>query len=419
MEILKDHKIKPTYVFEKYNEGDIEWLRKHLTLDDALLRMVIDHLPDPVTASRYRLPEIISGIDWDSDLGKSLKESDPNGELLGMIAKVFIDPKSFRPTLIGRVFSGTLRQGDKIYLVNRRENRKVKRLGVMEITDILDMDEVPAGNLFALFGFICPSGESFVSSEYAQTFEDHGDIPRFESIKYSCEAVVSRSITPVDPQDLAKLGEVTSKWLMADNTAKFSLNKESKEYVLSGIDPLQIEIITKRINKQVKIKIGAPIIVYREMVTEKGQILYTKSPNGHNRMKMFVEPLDAVATKMSLDGEINDMTDKKTMARLLRDRAGWDAKEARKIWDVYEGNMLIDGSKGLQRLDRIKSYVIGAFREWVAQGPLCKEPVMGLRCVFTDATVHTDPAHTGYGEIATMINSNLSLGFLNAKSSKE
>ncbi|MHA1560671.1 MAG: elongation factor EF-2, partial [Promethearchaeota archaeon] len=109
---------------------------KNITLDDALLRMVIDHLPDPVTASKYRLPAIISGIDWDSDLGKSLKESDPNGELMGVIAKIFIDPKSFRPTLIGRIFSGTLHQGDKIYLVNRKENRKVKRLGVMEITDI-------------------------------------------------------------------------------------------------------------------------------------------------------------------------------------------------------------------------------------------------------------------------------------------
>ena len=117
----------------------------------------------------------------------------------------------------------------------------------MEITDLLDMDAVPAGNLFAVFGFICPSGESFVLKDYAQTFENRDEIPRFEKIKYSCEAVVSRSITPEDPQDLAKLGEVTSKWLMADNTAKFSLNKESKEYVLSGIDPLQIEIITKRI----------------------------------------------------------------------------------------------------------------------------------------------------------------------------
>jgi elongation factor 2 len=415
MELLKENNIAPTYVFEKYNEGDLDWLRKNLNLDEALLRMVIDFLPDPKTASQYRLPELVSNVDFESELGKALMASDPKGPLMGMVAKIFIDPKSFRPTLIGRVFSGTLHQGDSIYLVNRRETMKVKRLGVMEITDILDMEEVPAGNLFALFGFICPSGETFVSAEYARSVEDKGELPRFESIKYSCEAVVSRSITPVNPQDLAKLGEVTSKWLMADNTAKFHLNKESKEYVLSGIDPLQIEIITKRIHQQIKIKVGEPIIVYREMVTERGQEWYTKSPNGHNRMIMYVEPLDEIATKMSLDGEINDMTNKKNMAKLLREKAGWDTKEGRKVWDVFEGNMLVDGSKGLQRMDRIKSYVIGAFREWVANGPLAKEPVMGLKATFTDCHVHVDPAHTGYGEVATMVNSGLALGFLSAK----
>ena len=415
MEILTQNKIKPTFVFEKYNEGDIDFLRKNLPLDESLLRMVIDHLPDPISGSKLRMKHIVSGVDWDTDFGKSILESDPKGELLGMIAKVFIDPKSFRPTLIGRVFSGSLHQGDTIYLVNQKKSYKVKRLGVMEITDLLDMDMVPAGNLFAVFGFICPSGESFVRKEFAETFENKDEIPRFESIKYSCEAVVSRSITPIDPQDLGKLGEVTSKWLMADNTAKFSLNKESKEYVLSGIDPLQIEILTKRIHKQVKIKIGEPIIVYREMCTDKGVLYYTKSPNGHNRMKMFIEPLDDVATKLSLDGEINEMMDRKTMGKILREKAGWDSKEARKIWDTYEGNLLVDGSKGLQRMDRIKSAVIDAFRSFVEHGPLAKEPVMGVKATFTDCTVHSDPAHTGFGEIATMVNANLALGFLSAK----
>ncbi|WP_371805477.1 GTP-binding protein [Candidatus Lokiarchaeum ossiferum] len=415
MEILKQNNIKPTFVFEKYNEGDIDFLRKNLPLDESLLRMVIDHLPDPITGSKLRMKHIVSGVDWDTEFGKSILNSDPKGELLGMIAKVFIDPKSFRPTLIGRVFSGSLHQGDTIYLVNQKKSYKVKRLGVMEITDLLDMDMVPAGNLFAVFGFICPSGESFVRKEYAESYENKDDIPRFESIKYSCEAVVSRSITPIDPQDLGKLGEVTSKWLMADNTAKFSLNKESKEYVLSGIDPLQIEILTKRINKQVKIKIGEPIIVYREMCTDKGELYYTKSPNGHNRMKMYIEPLDPVATKLSLDGEINEMMDRKTMGKILREKAGWDAKEARKIWDTYEGNLLVDGSKGLQRMDRIKSAVIDAFRSFCEHGPLAKEPVMGVKATFTDCTVHSDPAHTGFGEIATMVNANLALGFLSAK----
>ncbi|MHA1274423.1 MAG: GTP-binding protein, partial [Promethearchaeota archaeon] len=148
-EILLEKGLKPQKVFEKYNEGDIQWLRDNLPLDESLLRMVVDHLPDPVTAAKYRIPKIWGG-DLDSELGQALMKSDPNGPLYGMITKIFLDPKkNYQATLIGRVFSGTFHQTDSIYLINSRTVNRVKRLGVMEITDILDMPKVPAGNLFA------------------------------------------------------------------------------------------------------------------------------------------------------------------------------------------------------------------------------------------------------------------------------
>jgi elongation factor 2 len=415
MEILKENNWKPQLVFEKYAAGEMDWLRKNLPMDEVVLRMVIDFCPNPKEASIYRIPHFAPTIDKESEIYKSLLNSDPNGPLFGMVTKVFIDPKSGRPTLIGRIYSGTLRTGDSIYLVNRHETQRIKRLGVQEIGDILDMDFVPAGNLFAIFGFICPAGESFVLDSYAKTFADRDDIPRFESIKYSCEAVCSRSISPKKSEDIGKLGDVVSKWIMSDNTAKYTFNKESKEFVLSGVDPFQITILTEKISEQVEIKISDPIIVYREMPTQRGQEFHTKSPNGHNKMIIYVEPLDPIATQLILDGTINEMQDNKTMTKILADKAKWDPKEARKIWDVYEGNVFIDGSKGLQRIDRIKSYVIGAFRDWVSQGPLAKEPITGCKVIFTDCSVHVDPAHCGYGEIATMVTAGMALSFLTAK----
>ncbi|GAB4319666.1 MAG: elongation factor EF-2 [Promethearchaeota archaeon] len=413
-ELLQENGIAPTKVFEKYREGDIEWLRKTITLDESLLRMVVTHLPDPLTAAKYRIPRIWRDGDLDSEYGKALLEVDRDGPLLGMITKIFIDPKSFRATLIGRVFSGTLERGETIYLLNQRKKHRIKRLGVMEVTDLLDIDEIPAGNLFAIFGFICPAGETFVHGSAAELV-DKGDVTGFESISYACEAVVSRSITPEDPQDLAKLGNVVSKWLQADPTAQFSYNDESKEYVLSGIDPLQIEILTKRINAQVKIKVGEPIIVYREHITQKSKEYYTKSSNGHNRIKLYIEILDEETRKLARTGAIWPEQNNKERARILRDKAGWDAKEARKIWDVFNECVFVDATKGLQRLDRIKSYVVGAFRDWVSSCVLAKEPAQGLKVVMTDATVHVDPAHTGYNEIASMVFSGLSLAFLSGK----
>ena len=406
MKTLEKRDIKPVVVFEKYNEGDERWLRDNLPLDEALLEMIVKHLPNPKDAQKYKIPRIWAG-DMESPEGKALLECDPNGPLLGMITKIFIDPKSKRPTLIGRIFSGTIKSGQEIRLVNMRQNAKVKRLGVQEITDILDMDEVPAGNLFSVFGFMCPSGESFVAPG--------SEMKGFEAIEYVSEPVVSRSIKPIDPQDIAKLGEVVSKWIMADPTARFVHDKESGEYRLDGIDPLQIEILTKRIDEQVKIKVSEPIIVYREKMTDRGDEFHTKSPNGHNRIRIYLEPLDQKTVELIKKKKVYAEQNDRERAQILRDEAGWDAKEARKILDVYESSILVDAMTGVQRFDRIYSYVETVSREFCESGPIANEPVMGVKATITDATVHNDPAHTGYNEVATMVTAGLNMSFLTGK----
>ena len=406
LDILKEagHS-NPSIVFEKYEQDDKQWLRDNLHLEDSLLRMVIEHLPNPAEAQKYKIPHIWGG-DLESKAGKALLACDPNGPLLGMITKVFIDPKSKRPTLIGRVFSGTIRSGMDLELIGQRKKVPIKRLGVMEITDILDCDEIPAGNLFAVFGFIAPSGESF---------RDPGtDSPGFEEMSYAAEPVVSRAIEAVDPQDLAKLGDVVSKWIMADPTATFRHDKESNKYVLSGIDPLQIEILTKRINEQIKIRINEPIVVYRERISQAGMEVHAKSPNGHNRLKLYIEPLDDKTAALIKSGAVNMQMSDRERGAVLRDKAGWDAKVARKIWDMEGQNMIIDASSGVQRMDRIKQYVCQIFKDFTYSSSIAKEPTLGLKAVVTDATIHTDPAHTGYSEILGMTTAALNISFLTA-----
>ncbi|TFG04297.1 MAG: GTP-binding protein [Promethearchaeota archaeon] len=415
-EILKEKGFTPVTVFEKYNEGDIQWLRDNLPLDEPILRMVVDHLPDPVSASKYRIPHLWSG-DLDSDLGQALIKSDPEGPLYGMVTKLFLDPKrNYQATIIGRVFSGTFDQSDSIYLLGSRTASRVKRLGVMEITDLLDIPRIPAGNLFALYGFICPSGETFIDANNVPKDKDElSKLPSFEKIHYACKAVVSRSIKPQDPHDLAKLGEVVGKWLQADPTAEFRLNKESMEYILSGIDPLQIEILTKRINNQVRIDIGEPIIVYREKITEKSKEFHTKSSNAHNRILLYLEPLDEKTEELLDEGKVTDLQNEKERAAILREEAGWDTKEARRIVDVFKGNVLVNGTSGLQRFDRVKNDLVSAFRDWVSECVIAKEPAIGIKAVFTDMTIHEDPRHTQYAQTAGMMFSALALSMLDGK----
>ncbi|MHA1400533.1 MAG: GTP-binding protein [Candidatus Heimdallarchaeaceae archaeon] len=408
MSTLKRLKIKPQDIFQKYSENDKNWLRTNLPLEEPLLEMVIKHLPNPEEGQKEKIPRIWTG-DLESTEGKALVNCDPNGPLLGMITKIFIDPKSKRPTLIGRVFSGTLKKTDTLYLVGKKSSTSIKRLGVMEITDILDVDEIPAGNLFAIFGFICPAGETFIRAS------DKGKIHPFEEISYVAEPVVSRTIKPLDPQDIAKLGEVVSKWIMADPTATFRQDQESKTYVLSGIDPLQIEILVTRIKEQVNIEVSDPIIVYRERPTKRGIDVFAKSPNGHNRFEVHVEPLDDKAIELIKSGKVNMDIDRKERARILHEEAGWDAREARRIWAIADTNLLIDNTKGVQRLENIQQYIIQVFYDFANGATLAKEPLIGAKFVITDAVVHVDPAHTGFSEIFQMSLAGFHTTFLTSE----
>ena len=61
-------------------------------LDDALLRMVVQHIPHPGISQQYKIPKIWRG-DLNSEAGQALLKADRDGPLLGMITKIFIDPR--------------------------------------------------------------------------------------------------------------------------------------------------------------------------------------------------------------------------------------------------------------------------------------------------------------------------------------
>jgi elongation factor 2 len=392
-------------------------------LDDALLEVIITHLPSPDQAAPYRMKRLWGERIKEVKDAKSLADAgddpimqaaygmlhvDQNAPLVGMITKIFIHPRTKRPTLIGRVFSGTLKEGDEIYLLNARRSLRIRRLGVQELDSLLPVPVVPAGNLFALeLPEIQPAGETFVHIE-------NKDFPPFEKIRYVSDPVVSRSIKPENPQDLSKLGDVVRKWVLADPTAVFRKDEDSGEFVLSGIDPLQIEILTKRIAEEIDIKIGIPITVYHESPMSEGFRIRTKCPEALNRIELVVEPLEPAVVQLLRDGKIDEYMDERDQAKILAEGAGWDRKVGRNIWAIEGTNILMNLSRGVQRLDRIKPYVIQAFRDFCLSSVLAREPIMAMKVSMYDATVHEDPAHTKGGQIMIMTASALNISFLSA-----
>ncbi len=209
-------------VFRRYAKGDIKWLRENLPLDEAILEMVIKHLPSPKEAQKFKIESIWRGR-RDIDAYEALINVDKNGPLIGMVTKIFIHPKTFQTALIGRIWSGTLTKDTVLYLLSKGSTARPHRLGVMELADILDVDEIPAGNLFAMTGFLVPAGESFIGMDVYDKYKDlieNGEFG-FEPIPYASEPVVSRAIRPKDPNELDTLAKVAEMWVAADPTARF------------------------------------------------------------------------------------------------------------------------------------------------------------------------------------------------------
>ena len=402
-------------VFRRYAKGDIKWLRENLPLDEAILEMVIKHLPSPKEAQKFKIESIWRGR-RDIDAYEALINVDRDGPLIGMITKIFIHPKTFQTALIGRVWSGTLTKDTTLYLLSKGSVARPHRLGVMELADILDVDEIPAGNLFAMTGFLVPAGESFVSVDVYEKYKElieNGEFG-FEPIPYASEPVVSRAIRPKDPNELDTLAKVAEMWVAADPTAKFYLDKESNQYILAGVDPLQLEILIKRINMKVPIIVDEPIIVYRERIQKRGVEITTKSPNALNRITLYVEPLEEEVAEAIRKGVIKEEQESKARARILREKFGWETHLARNIIAIEETNVLINATVGVQRFDRVRDYIIATFRDFCRGGPLAKEPVQNLKVVITDALVHEDPVHTQMGQIFPMTFAALSVSFLTA-----
>jgi len=105
--------------------------------------------------------------------------------------------------------------------------------------------------------------------------------------------------------------------------------------------------------------------------------------------------------------------DARERAKILRDQAGWEYDEARRIWAIDENyNIMIDRTVGVQHLREVKDTIIQGFRLAMREGPLAMEPVRGVKVVLHDAVIHEDPAHRGPAQIYPAVRNPIYAGML-------
>ncbi|MDW0153576.1 MAG: EF-Tu/IF-2/RF-3 family GTPase, partial [Nitrososphaeraceae archaeon] len=380
-------------VYDAYNSDDpslIRALSEKAPLHEAVLGMVVQHHPPPHVAQRYRIPKIWPG-DLDSDIGKSLVSCDDKGPILMMVTTINVDPQAGR-IATGRLFSGTIKDGDEVYLIDGKRMGKVQSVNIYmgNTRELVNM--LPAGNIPALLGI-----DHAIAGE---TFSSVKDVPAFESIKYVSEPVVTIAIEPKHPKDLPKLVEALRRITVEDPNLIVKINEESGETLLSGMGVLHLEIATSLILETgLEITTTQPLINYRETIRNSAGPIMSKSPNKHNKIFMRIEPLGEEIIELIKNGQIHEDLERKQMAKLLREK-GWSADEAKKVSAVdISGNILVDETKGVQFIQESMDSIRSGFDDVIHSGPIAHETLRGVKFVLHHFVPHEDPAHRGLAQL--------------------
>ncbi|WP_342304548.1 elongation factor EF-2 [Methanolobus sp. ZRKC5] len=378
------------YDYNKAGPEEIKELADKCPLHEVLNDMVIRFLPSPLVAQEGRVNAIWHG-DKESNIGKSMINADPEGELAFMVTDITMDPHAGE-VATGRLFSGSLKRGMEVYVSGASKTNRIQQVGVFMGPKRLEVENIPAGNIAAVTGL-----KDAIVGSTVTTLD--GMMP-FESITHASEPVVTVAVEAKHMKDLPKLVEVLRQVAKEDPTLKITLDEETGEHLMAGMGELHLEVIAHRIerDKGVEITTTPPLVVYRETIRGSAGPVEGKSPNRHNRFYVTVEPLAQEVRDLIKAGEISmRMPEVERREKLMA--AGMTKDEAKGIADIFESNVYIDVTKGIQHLNETMELILEGFQEVMKAGPLSREPCMGVKVKLVDAKLHEDAVHRGPAQV--------------------
>jgi len=187
-----------------------------------------------------------------------------------------------------RVYQGMLAKGGNIFNMSNKKKIKVPRIVRMNSSEMEDIDEARAGEIVAMFGVDCASGDTFTDGSTQLSMES----------MFVPEPVMSLALKP-DSKSGTKFGKALSRFSKEDPTFRHHVDEESKENIVSGMGELHLQIYIERMRREyeVNLEVGQPQVNYRETLTKRSEFnyLHKKQSGGsgqYGRVVGFIEPLD-------------------------------------------------------------------------------------------------------------------------------
>ena len=188
-----------------------------------------------------------------------------------------------------RIYQGAMKKGDTI--INSRDGRKVKigRLVRMHSDEMEEIEEAGAGDIVALFGIDCASGDTFTSPDVSVSM----------SSMFVPEPVISLAIIPEDNKAQINMSKALNRFTKEDPTFRTFVDHETNETIISGMGELHLEVYIERMKREYNaaVEVGQPQVAYRETITQMAEFNYThkKQTGGSGqfgRVGGFIEPMD-------------------------------------------------------------------------------------------------------------------------------